>query len=83
VGETRIDWLTSPAAPTKVRETFLIKLLVDSEGLAYGVVRIVKDGAATLYEAEMRGRPLGRRDRLKLALEAVHAAYDAAQPQPK
>jgi len=54
----------------------------DSTGAAYGRVRIMKDGDATVYAAELRGRPIGRYDRLRPAVEAVHAAYVAANRNP-
>jgi len=52
--------------------------MVDSTGQPYGAVRIMKDGQATVYAAELRGRPIGRYERLRAAVEAVHAAYVAS-----
>ena len=58
--------------------------MVDSAGRAYGAVRIVRDGGAVVYLAEVLGERLGGRSvRLREAAERVHAAYVAAQRIPR
>ena len=56
--------------------------LRDSEGHAYGGIRITRQGADVYYLAQYRGNPIGRFDRLGTAVETVHLApRDAGSPR--
>lgn len=57
--------------------------MVDSEGAAYGGVRIVRQGSEVYYLGQFRGNPIGRFDRLRPAVENVHLAYVRATQQPR
>ncbi|ANJ26833.1 hypothetical protein ATC03_08975 [Agromyces aureus] len=57
--------------------------MVDSEGDAYGTVRIVRIGAEVGYVGELRGQPVGRWRTLRASLEGVHHAFIASHgPRP-
>ncbi|GAA1768353.1 hypothetical protein [Agromyces humatus] len=49
--------------------------LADTNGRAYGVVRIVRVGAEVGYVAEFAGSIVGRYRTLRAALEATHQAF--------
>ncbi|MEV1130547.1 hypothetical protein [Agromyces sp. NPDC049794] len=57
--------------------------LRDSDGHAYGGIRITRQGADVYYIAQYRGNPIGRFDRLRAAAENVHLAHVRATQHPR
>lgn len=57
--------------------------MLDSDGYAYGGVRIVRQGSDVFYLGQFRGNPIGRFDRLRPAVENVHLAYVRATQHPR
>lgn len=57
--------------------------LRDSDGHAYGGIRITRQGADVYYLAQYRGNPIGRFDRLRTAVENVHVAHVRATQHPR
>ena len=57
--------------------------LRDSDGHAYGGIRITRQGTDIYYLAQYRGNPIGRFDRLRAAAENVHLAHVRATRHPR
>ncbi|WP_438854874.1 hypothetical protein [Agromyces sp. M3QZ16-3] len=57
--------------------------LRDSDGHAYGGIRITRQGADIYYLAQYRGNPIGRFGRLRTAVENVHLAHVRMAQHPR
>ncbi|QEO13109.1 hypothetical protein FLP10_00765 [Agromyces intestinalis] len=55
----------------------------DSDGHAYGGIRITRQGTDVYYLAQYRGNPIGRFDRLRTAVETVHLAHVRTTQHPR
>jgi hypothetical protein len=55
----------------------------DSDGHAYGGIRITRQGADVYYLAQYRASPIGPFDRLRTAVENVHLAHVRATQHPR